>query len=65
MAQGGFEEGGTAKGCAKKCPVDTFLARGKILSYLDAPREGVWTDSLIKKRQTTRQGGLFYGARGI
>ena len=28
----GFEEGGTSKGGAKKCPVDIFLARGRIPS---------------------------------
>jgi hypothetical protein len=32
----GFEERGTPEGWAKKCPVDTFLARGRILSFSDA-----------------------------
>ena len=27
----GLEEGGLAAGKAKKCPVDTFLARGRVL----------------------------------
>ena len=32
----GLEEGGLATGKAKKCPVDTFLARGRVHGAADA-----------------------------
>ena len=32
----GFEEGDPAEGWVKKCPVDTFLARGRIPAFSDA-----------------------------
>jgi len=46
----GFEESGPAVGWAKKCPVDTFLARGIIpvqlmASYRDV---SIYTTSLQK-----------------
>ena len=38
----GFEESGQPKGLAKKCPVDTFLARGRIHEKPTALRLECW-----------------------
>ena len=39
----GFEEAGHTDGGAKKCPVDTFLGRGRIHVHPDASVR-MWTD---------------------
>ena len=41
VADMGFEESGPTAGRAKKCPVDTFLARGRIPAPLTASRRDV------------------------
>jgi len=59
LAKVGFEEGGDAKGGAKKCPVDTFLARGKIHGTGNAP-ERVWAQFHKRSQQAVRALGCFF-----
>ena len=40
-ARGGTRKGGLAEGKVRKCPVDTFLARGRVPQISDAFRRNV------------------------
>ena len=44
----GLEEGGDGEVGAKKCPVDIFLARGRVRSFEDAAG-WLWTQSHNRK----------------
>ncbi len=54
----GLEEGGTTSGGAKKCPVDTFLARGKVHRQQGAVREDCEMLSIGKRQQTEKSDRL-------
>ena len=49
----GFEEAGPTEGRVKKCPVDTFLGRGRIHVHPDAPGTGVDGCALKDKKRST------------
>ena len=49
VADMGFEESGPTVGRAKKCPVDTFLARGRIQRSAAAVRRTVDADLSFAK----------------
>ena len=46
----GLEEGGLAEGKAKKCPVDTFLARGRVHGWKAASGTDVDCHPFFKLR---------------
>ena len=49
----GLEEGGLAEGKAKKCPGDTFLARGRVHGWQAASGTGVDFAGHRKRGQAT------------
>ena len=55
----GFEEGGLAEGKAKKCPVDTFLARGRIHERVNASGTDVSTRSFSLQRYSSQRSSVF------
>ena len=42
----GTRKGGLSEAKARKCPVDTFLARGRVHRRKTAPRKGYWLSSI-------------------
>ena len=57
----GFEESGPPEGWVKKCPVDTFLARGRIPSPADASSRDVDAGETTFRTPILSDGVLFMG----
>ena len=63
----GLEESGPPKGRVKKCPVDTFLARGRVPFSSGASRQGCERRKVIQwySRGTRKGGGSFAAAKTV
>jgi hypothetical protein len=65
FARTGIEEGGLGAAKTKKCPVDTFLARGRFYWSVTAAGTAVDTDQSTghQKRHTPKGVWLFWSVR--